>query len=153
MVETRRITESEAETVTALWDQMCQEPADGGSLRPQGWRNIVAQMRGSASHPEEFCLVAIQDERVVGFVKGLTTRQPLLPGVAGEIEALYVVPSARGQGTSAQLAIAAVDHLRAAGAGTIQTDVCIDDQAAHTFWEKAGFTADTVRFWLYAPAE
>lgn len=153
MVEIRRITEPEAETVTALWDEMGQEPADGGALRPQGRRNVAAQMRGSASHPDEFCLVAIQDERVVGFVKGLTTCQPLLPGMVGEIEALYVIPAARGQGTSAELAAAAVKHLRAAGAGTIQADVCIDDKAAHTFWKKAGFSADTLRFWLYAPAE
>ena len=153
MVEIRRITEPEAEIVTALWDDMCQEPADGGPLQSQGRRNIAAQMHGSASHPDEFCLVAIEDERVLGFVKGLTTRQPLLPGVAGEIEALYVVPAARGQGMSAQLAAAAVKHLRAAGAGTIQTDVCIDDKAAHTFWEQAGFSADTLRFWNYAPAD
>ncbi len=33
MVDIRRITEPEAEIVTVLWDDMCQEPADGGPLR------------------------------------------------------------------------------------------------------------------------
>lgn len=34
-----------------------------------------------------------------------------------------------------------------------KTDVCIDDKAAHTFWKPAGFSADTLPFWNYAPAD
>src|SRR5690349_24142645 len=105
MIEIRRIEEHEGDLVAALWDDMCREIPDGGPLRPRGLRNLARLLGMSAWHQQAFCLVAIEGATIFGFVNGrLDAGDGLLPGLAGEIESLYVVPSARGQGVSRRLA-------------------------------------------------
>jgi GNAT superfamily N-acetyltransferase len=149
MVEITRIRADEAETVTRLWDQQARAIPDGGPLTERGARNITRMLRASATHPELFCLVARAGDEIVGFTVGQLTRDPILPGVAGEVHEFYVVPGARGAGTSRRLAEAAVARLRRSGARTIWKHVCVDDRDAHGFWATLGFKGDTTRFALY----
>lgn len=149
MVEITPIRADEAEAVTRLWDEMAQSVPDGGPLTERGARNITRMLRASAVHPDVFCLVAREGDTIVGFTVGELTRDPLLPGIGGEVHELYVVPDARGAGTSGRLAESAVAGLRASGAGLIWKHVCVDDREAHDFWNTLGFEGDTTRFALY----
>jgi GNAT superfamily N-acetyltransferase len=149
MVETNGIRVHEAETVTRLWDEMARATPDGGPLTDRGARNITRMLRASTAHPEVFCLVARDGDDIVGFTMGQLTRDPLLPGVGGEVHELYVVPRARGEGVSRRLADAAIGRLRRMGAGLIWTHVCADDRDAHNFWAALGFEGDAIRFALY----
>jgi GNAT superfamily N-acetyltransferase len=140
----------EGEMVAALWDEQNRTGVDGSPLSDRGRRNIARMLDMTAWHERQLCLVATDDGQVVGFVcASISTGTGLLPGVIGEIDALYVTPAARGQGTSSALAQAGVAELRARGAGTIHNLICIEDRDAHVFWQSQGFERDMVCLSLY----
>jgi GNAT superfamily N-acetyltransferase len=150
MIEIRRIADTEGDLVATLWDQMCREIPDGGPLTPRGRRNLARMLAISAGHLHSFCLVAVDVDTIVGFVNGrVDLGDGLLPGVAGHLESLYVVAESRGQGLSRRLAEAAVAWLRARGAGTVRTEICIDNLAAQQLWLDLGFEKDMVCLSLY----
>jgi GNAT superfamily N-acetyltransferase len=104
----------------------------------------------AAWHERQLCLVAVEGGRLVGFACArIDPSTGLLPGVVGEIDALYVTPEARGRGTSAALAQATVAELRSRGAGVIHNLVCIEDDEAQAFWQAQGFERDMVCLSLY----
>jgi len=153
MVEVRRIVEDEAAQVAALWDRMCRDAVDGGPLTERGRHNIERMLAASAEHGDGCCLVAVDEGALVGFVCcEVSAGAGLLPGLVGEISALYVTLDARRRGTSSRLADAAVTWLRRRGAGTVRTLVCIDAADTRRFWEQAGFAADMVCLSMY-PAD
>jgi ribosomal protein S18 acetylase RimI-like enzyme len=149
MVEIRRIHAHEAELVTELWDRMGREVPDGGPLTERGRRNIEAMLRAAAADFQVFCLVAVDAGQIVGFVVGEFSRGPLLPGTAGDLQELYVVPAARHLGASRRLAEAAAARFHEHGASPVWTHVCADNQEAQRFWTGLGFEGDAVRFVLY----
>lgn len=150
MADIRRITDGEGETVAALWDEQNRTGIDGSPLSERGRRNIARMLDIAAWHEHQLCLVAVDDGRIVGFVcVNIDAGTGLLPGLVGEIDALYVTPEAHGRGTSAALAQAAVSELRARGAGTIHNLVCIEDDEAQAFWQAQGFERDMVCLSLY----
>ena len=150
MVEIRRINEGERETVAALWDEQARATPDGGPLPARGRRNIARMLEMAAWHEQELCLVAVDDGKIVGFVSAsVSAGTGLLPGLLGEIEALYVTPQARDQGTSRALAETVVSELQTRGAATIRNLICIDDEDAQTFWRSCGFERDMVCLSLY----
>jgi GNAT superfamily N-acetyltransferase len=95
---------------------------------------------------------AVDEGRIVGFVNGtVDAGDGLLPGAAGEIDALYVVPAARGRGLSRRLAVTAVAWLRERGATwTVRMRVCSEDAEAIAFWSSLGFEPDMTVLSLYA---
>ncbi len=148
----RRIQESEGAAVGALWDRMCRETEDGGPLTEQGRRNLSRMLAMSAWHRDAFCLVAVADGGIVGFVNGRTdVEDGLLPGMAGQIDSLYVVPEQRRRGISRALAEAAVALLRERGAHTVRYLSCADAHDDHRFWQDIGFEPDMVCLSLYRP--
>jgi ribosomal protein S18 acetylase RimI-like enzyme len=150
MVEIRRIRDVEGDVVAGLWSEMTAAVADGGPLSERGRRNIALMLQASAWHRRAFCLVAVEDERIVGFVNGtLDTGDGLLPGAAGEVDALHVVPAVRGRGLSRRLAETAVAWLRERGASTVRMLVCAEDAEAIAFWRSLGFEADMTVLSLY----
>jgi GNAT superfamily N-acetyltransferase len=151
MAEVRRIRDGEGETAAALWDEQARAEVDGGPLSEPGRRNIARMLDIACWHERQLCLVAVEGERIVGFAcASITAGTGLLPGVTGEIDALYVTPRARGTGTSAALAESIVAELRTRGAGTIHNLVCIDDDQAQAFWQAQGFERDMVCLSLHA---
>jgi GNAT superfamily N-acetyltransferase len=152
VVEIRRIRDVEGDLVAGLWSDMNSAVEDGAPLSEVGRRNIALMLQASAWHLRAFCLVAVDDGRIVGFVNGtLDAGDGLLPGAAGEIDALYVVPGARGRGLSRRLAEAALAWLRERGAGrTVRMLVCAQDEEAIGFWSSLGFEPDMTVLSLYA---
>jgi GNAT superfamily N-acetyltransferase len=144
-MEIRRINDGEGETVGHLWDRMCREIPDGGPLTDHGRRNLSRLLDVSAWHRDAFCLVAVEDGEIIGFVNGrLDVEDGLLPGQSGRIESLYVVPPSRGEGTSRALAEAAIAWLRDRGAHTLHYLSCKDATDDHGFWQSLGFEPDMV---------
>jgi GNAT superfamily N-acetyltransferase len=154
MVEIRQINEGEGEAVAALWDEQARATPDGGPLPARGRRNIARMLDMAAWHEQELCLVAVDTGRIVGFASAsVSAGTGLLPGLLGEIEALYVTSQARGRGTSRALAEAVVRELRTRRAGTIRSLICIDDEDAQAFWRSVGFERDMVCLSLYKQDE
>lgn len=154
MQEIRRIAEGQAAAVTELWDRMCRETPDGGPLKPAGRRHIERYLQIASWHRDTFCLVATGADGVpVGFVVGrLDIGDGLLPGLAGEIHELYVVPEAADRPELlTTLARMAVDVLRADGAGTIRKLTAADDLSTVEFWKAEGFEPDMTCLSLYRP--
>jgi ribosomal protein S18 acetylase RimI-like enzyme len=150
VVEIRRIAENDAEAVVELWDQMCRTVPGGAPLTERGRRNLTRMLEMSAWHHEAFALVAVDGDRIVGFVTGeLSAGSGLLPGLTGEIGELDVAPQAE-PGLRRRLAEAAVSRLREAGAGPIFVFEDVDDADAPSFWAELGFEGDMVRFSLYS---
>lgn len=150
MIEIRRIRRNEGESVASLWDQMCREDPDGGPLTEQGRRNIAFTLEAAAWHRDAFCLVAVDEDRIVGFVNGrIDIGDGLLPGLAGEIETVWMIPAERGTGAGRRLAAAAIGWLRERGAGPIRSLVCAGDPQLQRFWAELGFEADMVCLSLY----
>jgi ribosomal protein S18 acetylase RimI-like enzyme len=150
MAEIRQIKDGEGEAIAALWDEDARTGIDGAPLPPSGRRNIARMLDIAAWHERQLCLAAVEDETIVGFVcASLGAGTGLLPGLLGEIDAFYVTPDARGEGTSGALARAVVAELRARGAGVIHKLVCVDDDEAQAFWQAQGFERDMVCMSLY----
>jgi len=148
--EIRRIKEGEGDAVAALWDEQARTDPDGTPLSAQGLRNIARMLDMAAWHERQLCLVAVDDERLVGFVcASVDAGTGLLPGLIGEMDALYVTPAARGEGLSGRLAQGMVSELRERGAGTIRCLVCIENPDAQAFWQAQGFERDMVCMSLY----
>jgi GNAT superfamily N-acetyltransferase len=151
-MEIRRIHDGEGEAVGGLWDRMCREIEDGGPLTEQGRRNLSRMLAMSAWHRDAFCLVAVENDRIIGFVNGrITDEDGLLPGLTGEIDSLYVVPEQRAKGISRSLAEAAIRRLRDQDVHTIRYLSCADATDDHRFWQALGFEPDMVCLSLYRP--
>jgi acetyltransferase (GNAT) family protein len=69
---------------------------------------------------------------------------PLLPGLAGELDDLYVVPDARDRSIGRRFAETAIARLGDAGAEVIWTHVDTNDEKAQAFWAALGFKGDVV---------
>lgn len=148
--EIRRIKEGEGETVAALWDEQARTEPDGAPLPARGRRNIARMLDMASWHERQHCLVAVDDEQIVGFVcASIDADSGLLPGLVGEIDALYVTPAARVRGISGLLAQSMVAQLRQRGASTIRCLVCIENSDAQAFWQAHGFERDMVCMSLY----
>jgi ribosomal protein S18 acetylase RimI-like enzyme len=148
--EIRRIKEGEGETVAALWDEQARTEPDGAPLPPRGRLNIARMLDMAAWHEQQLCLVAVEDERIVGFVcASIDAGSGLLPGLVGEIDALYVTPAARDKGVSGRLAQKMVEQLGKRGSGTIRSLVCVENSDAQAFWQAQGFERDMVCMSLY----
>ncbi|MGI5341701.1 GNAT family N-acetyltransferase [Streptomyces sp. CA-181903] len=144
-MEIRRIHEDEGGAVGALWDRMCRETEGGGPLAAPARRNLARMLAVSAWHRDAFCLVAVEDGRIAGFVNGrIDAGDGLLPGIVGEIDALYVMPGQRDRGVERALAEAAVDLLRARDAGTVRFLSPVGDRAGQRLWRELGFEPDLV---------
>lgn len=150
MIEISRIEPTQAQTVAAMWDQMCREVVDGGPLTERGLANIDRMLQAASFHHQTACLVAADGDSILGFVLArIDPGDGLLPLLVGEVHELYVVPEARHRGLSTDLAEAGVSWLREHGAHTIRTLICADNIESREFWQRQGFEADMVCLSLY----
>ena len=129
--------ESEAESVLHLWNDNSLEAA-GASLSASEATGVLAALRKYAAHPQAFCLVAEAESGLVGFLTAHTASHPVLEGLVGEIEELYVQPHARRGGIGSALVQQAAAMLRQHGAGTLRVHACAESPVARGFWRAWG---------------
>jgi len=138
MAQIRKMMESEARQVLALWDENCIEAASR-SLSDEESANVLRLLRQYASHRDAFCLVAEEQGQLVGFVTACLLAHPVMDGRCGEIEELYVRPHTRRHGIGAALVNQAVALQRQQGASPIRTHACADSPVAKSFWQHLGW--------------
>jgi ribosomal protein S18 acetylase RimI-like enzyme len=153
MVDIRRIRVDEAprvrELVRVAVEELAQQyPEDDIGISEQGLSNLETQFRVGAVHEDEVTLVAAEDGEIVGFVAAWIMRGRATPGVAGEIDWIWVRPGSMQAEVERQLASAAIQELRTRGARAVFKM----DDAQHPrrdLWESVGLVGDVTRFSLY----
>lgn len=102
------------------------------------WRDSLAEPPPGA----HALYVALAGDQVVGFLAVGPSQDPDAPVDLAEFTALGVHRSGRRQGHGSRLLNAGVDHLRAAGAGSVAAWVLVDDEPTRAFLSGAGFEPD-----------
>ncbi len=153
MTTVRRIRVEEAATVRELVREATREaaerfPEDRIAISEQGLSSLETLHRVGAVHQDQMTFVAVEDGEVVGVVAAEVRSSRALPGLAGEIADLYVVPAARGRGLERRLVLAAIEALRERGVGPIFHAEDVHHPQREP-WDGLGFRADVVRFSLY----
>ena len=138
MAQIRKMMESEAGQVLALWNENCVEAA-GRSLSDSESAGVLRLLRQYASHSDAFCFVAQEQNGLVGFLTACLLSHPVMEGCCGEIEELYVQPHTRRHGIGSALANQAVALLRERGTLPIRTHTCADSPLAKSFWQHLGW--------------
>jgi ribosomal protein S18 acetylase RimI-like enzyme len=138
MARIRKVAESEAGEVLAMWNENCVEAA-GRGLSDGESAHVLQILRQYASHGNAFCLVAEEQGQLVGFVTACLLAHPVMESQCGEIEELYVQPHGRRRGIGSALVNQAVALLRQQGASSIRTHVCADSPLAKSFWQHLGW--------------
>lgn len=106
------------------------------SHHAQMWRQIIAEQKFQL-------LLAEIDGNVVGLINFGSARDPdALPGLTGEILAIYVDPQCWQQGIGRGLLQAALSELKSAGFNELTLWVLDSNLRARVFYERAGFSID-----------
>jgi ribosomal protein S18 acetylase RimI-like enzyme len=120
-----------------------------GSLSERGRRNIAQMLRGGASTPTSSVWWPPRVGESSRYTLGRVSGDPLLPGLAGELDDPHVAPDAPDRSIGRRLAETVIARLPDVGAEVIWTHVDTDDEKAQAFWAALGFKRDMVRFSLY----
>jgi hypothetical protein len=156
MAQIRPMKEPKAERVRDLWLQMCAEA--GTPLPEPSAQLILANLRQYATHELVHCFVAEEQGIITGFVTCSVQGHPVMPGISGEIEELYVHP---GASTASQYAVRAelvnqaVAFMLARGAGSIHTRTCTgkecpEEAEQRAFWQSLGWENDMTIYSIYS---
>ena len=148
MFQIRKMRLTEAAQVLTLWNENCLEAAQR-SLSADESTSVLVALGQYAAHPQAFCLVAEVGGGLVGFLTAHISSHPILTGLSGEIEELYVQPQARHAGIGSALVQEAVSLLRQQGAGTLRSHACAESPVARAFWAHLGWEQDLVVYSLY----
>lgn len=155
MTQIRSLKEHEAERVRDLWLEMCIE---GGTLLPASNAQLILDnLKQYATNPAVRCFVAEEQAAVIGFVTCCVTRHPVMPGLVGEIEELYVEPVPRRQAIMADLVTQAVIFMQMQGVRSIHYRTCIggveaecpQEEETRTFWQSLGWENGMTIFSIY----
>ncbi len=152
MVLIRNMYEHEAERVRDLWGQMS---AEAGTPLPESAASLIlANLKQYATHQAVHCFVAEEQQILIGFVTCSVTGHPVMPGLAGEIEELYVQASPDPQTVQAELVRQAVAFMKGCGAGSIRTQIGIGEESPEeeqrAFWQSLGWQNDMTTFSIYS---
>ena len=102
----------------------------------------AANWAGWLELPEHIVLVAEHGDRISGFASATPRRDD---GGVGELQALYVEPSAWDRGLGRALILEAERRLRDAGCREAVLRVFEDNPRARRFYEAGGWTAELTR--------
>jgi GNAT superfamily N-acetyltransferase len=102
-----------------------------------GWQRLLTGER-----PRAAALVAVADERVVGFVDVVPSRDDDAAADTAEVTSIYVLPAAWGTGAGRALMAAAVDSSRSEGFRAATLWVLRGNERARRFYERAGWSVD-----------
>ncbi len=153
MAQIRNMHEHEAERVRDLWLQMCAEA--GTPLPEKAAQQILANLKQYAAHQDVCCFVAEEQHLLSGFLTGSVTGHPVMPGLSGEIEELYVQPGPDEQTVQAELVRQAVAFMQARGARSIHVRIGIGDESPdegkqRAFWQSLGWENDMTIYSIYS---
>lgn len=111
--------------------------------RLQIWQHILRTGSTETWVAEEVATTTQLAGAVIGFVNfGPGRDEDVTPQTTGEILAIYLLPSAWGQGAGAQLCRQALTRLRQQGFTEVTLWVLHNNTRAIRFYELAGFQAD-----------
>lgn len=157
------VTDTKAPTPDSVRLALPREAADIAALQRRSWaeeldgvgltliENLALDDMVGAWHeaitrpPLAACrvLVAVEDDRVVGFATTLPSDDPdATAGVDGLISEFIIDPVARGRGHGSRLLNACVDTLRADGFARATTWVRSTDDAGRRFITESGWAPD-----------
>ncbi|MGI8687712.1 MAG: GNAT family N-acetyltransferase [Thermomicrobiales bacterium] len=142
------MVENDVDTVLVLWNENCREAARSG-LPPDASARVRANLLQYTVHRDTVCLVAEEQHELLGFIIGYATSHPVMDGLLGELEEMYVRPTARRHGIGSTLVEHAVIALRRRGASVIRAFVSCDSPIANAFWQRSGWENDMTTFSLY----
>ena len=108
-------------------------------LRSQTVEKRQAFWREAIEYSEPQVLVALEGDKLVGFIGFDRSRDPKTPPTAGEIWAIYVVQSYWGQGAGLALWDAAHEGLKEEGCTKVTIWLPLANERALRFHELAGF--------------
>jgi hypothetical protein len=153
MIKIRNMQEREAERVRDLWLQMCAQA--GTPLPDASAQFILANLKQYAAHQMVHCFVAEESHAVIGFVTCSVTGHPVMPGLTGDIEEMYVQPGPHRQAVQVDLVRQAVIFMKERGAGNIHTRICVgnecpDENEMRTFWQSLGWENDMTIYSIYS---
>jgi GNAT superfamily N-acetyltransferase len=150
MFTIRLLQPPEAPAVLALWQRGCAEI--GAPLREENARQVLANLLRYADHPDARCFVAVDAERVVGFITCAALRHPIETCIKGEVEELYVLRRRGRAAVQEALVQAAVRALKALGAVSIHatTGSDRDDAPSRALWRRLGWEQGMTVFSIYA---
>mgnify|MGYP001143178690 FL=1 len=115
MFQIRKMRLTEAAQVLELWNENCLEAAQR-SLSADESTSVLIALGQYAAHPQAFCLVAEVNGELAGFLTSHLSSHPILEGLVGEIEELFVQPQVRRSDIGSALVREAVNLLRQQGA-------------------------------------
>lgn len=105
------------------------------------WREILST--APSARAATLVLVTESDDRVLGFVSyGASRDEDAEEAVVGEVQALYLDPTAWGRRSGADLLRAAVAELESGGFGVATLWVLETNARARRFYEKLGWRPD-----------
>ncbi len=136
MPEIRRIRQTEADAVIELW---------GGPLKERGRRNIAAMLVLAASSHRAACFVAVEAERVVGFVLAELVEDGLLPCQFGRVEERSV---GEDEEVERALVAAALEWLYEHDVFVVRAEVALGEPGEQLL-ESLGFEREAIRFAHY----
>lgn len=146
-----RATRGDVPAIVAL---LADDVLGAGRESPEeaGLEPYFAAFEDIQADPNQFLCVARQEGEVVG-----TLQLSFIPGLSrggakrGQIEAVRVAASQRGQGVGEKLITWAVEKCRERGCSLVQLTTDGRRQDAHRFYERLGFTASHTGFKLELP--
>ncbi len=111
-----------------------EEPADSA--------DVTAYLRGHLEAGTSTILVADLDDELVGFAQLYPTWESLSLTSRWILYDLYVAAHARRRGVGRALVLAALDHARASGAGSVSLDTARGNAPAQALYASLGFERD-----------
>jgi ribosomal protein S18 acetylase RimI-like enzyme len=109
-------------------------------VESSGWQDYAEK---KFDDPLAFLFVAVDGEEVVGFVGTALADKPW--GVSYEIQTLIVDEDRRGRGIGTALLQYAETHAGEVSADGLRVDVLLQNEDARRFYERAGYSATSVR--------
>jgi len=145
--------ENEAERVCDLWMQVSAEM--GTQLPEKSARQILANLKQYPAHQKVRCLVVEEQDSLTGYLTCSVKGHPVIPGVSGEIEELYVQPGPQQQALLAELVRQAVAFMQAQGVMSIHTRLGIGEESPEepeqrAFWQSLGWVNDMTIYSIYS---
>ena len=92
------------------------------------------------NNPNNYIYVAEKQGKLIGFVTFSIRTVIRYPRPIAELDELYVIPEARGQGLGKKLVQEVLDHATKLGCRRLFIESHYKHKAAHKLYEKMGFT-------------